>query len=171
MNGIPNGTYTLTAFVRSSGGQNSARMEVSALVGNNHGVNIPASADWVKLVISNISITNGKCTINFNSDAKAYQWIHFDDVQLIRVILTSLEESSIEDIKVFPTLTTDNLDIDLPEGKGTYNVDIYNVLGNKIYSVSSERSMNVSLIGNKPGVYHVKIVNSGKLVSRRIVME
>lgn len=77
---IPDGSYKLTAWVKSSGGQSYAAMRVLNYGGAERIVNIPASADWRQITIDNISVTANKALIAFSSDANAGQWIKVDDV-------------------------------------------------------------------------------------------
>jgi beta-glucanase (GH16 family) len=78
---IPNGTYTLTAWVKSSGGLSSAVMRVL-----NHGsaeldANIPATSTWTQLTIPNIPVTSNAATIAFSSTGAANQWVQIDGVK------------------------------------------------------------------------------------------
>lgn len=83
--GLPNGTYTLKAWVKSSGGQSIARVYV-----NNYGgaelvssVN-SAIPNWTQITIPNIAVTNGKATLGIYSVANAGNWLLADDFTLIR---------------------------------------------------------------------------------------
>jgi hypothetical protein len=87
--GVPNGVYTLSAWVRTGGGQKACSFEISGHGGAKTSVNLAtpaiANGQWQKVVIPNISITTGTCTIGFWSDAIAGKWLHFDDVDLKKV--------------------------------------------------------------------------------------
>lgn len=84
-NSLPSGNYTLTAWVQSSGGQNSATMSAKKSDGSQVSVSLPqTSGKWVRVTLSNISITDGFCEISFNSDAYANQWIRVDDVEFFK---------------------------------------------------------------------------------------
>lgn len=77
---IPNGTYKLTAWIKSSGGQTSPLMRVLNHGGTEMSTLIPASAGWTQITIDNISVTSNKALIAFSSVALAGQWIKVDDV-------------------------------------------------------------------------------------------
>ncbi len=82
LSGLENGTYTLEAWVRSSGGQNMANMLATP---DNDGVmqkkfEISAADQWTKIEITDIKVSKGVCNIAFFSMASAGQWIEFDDV-------------------------------------------------------------------------------------------
>ena len=77
---IPNGTYKLTAWIKSSGGQTSALMRVLNHGGTEMITSIPTSAGWTQITIDDISVTSNKALIAFSSVALAGQWIKVDDV-------------------------------------------------------------------------------------------
>jgi len=80
--GLPNGTYTAKAWVRSSGGQTKCYFEAKDYGSSALNTNLPQSFNYVQVTISNISVTNGQCTIGFYSEGPGKKWCSFDDVQL-----------------------------------------------------------------------------------------
>ena len=81
--GLSNGTYTAKAWVLSSGGQANCYFAAKG-GGDTLKTNILKSDDYVQVTISNISVTNGQCTIGFYSDGPANKWCAFDNVELYR---------------------------------------------------------------------------------------
>jgi arabinogalactan endo-1,4-beta-galactosidase len=80
LSGLTNGNYTLTAWVRSGGGQNSAYIALKSCGSSEQRTDLPVSASgWVRIVTS-IAVTNNQCTISINSDANAGNWINVDDL-------------------------------------------------------------------------------------------
>ncbi len=80
---IPFGTYKLTAYVRSSGGQNSASMRVIQ-GGVEQSVNIPATQTWTQITLDNIVVDSDAVVIAFSSDTSGpNQWIAVDSVALV----------------------------------------------------------------------------------------
>ena len=80
LSGLTNGNYTLTAWVRSGGGQNSAYIALKNCGSSEQRTNLPVSSSgWVRIVTS-IAVTNNQCTISINSDANAGNWINVDDL-------------------------------------------------------------------------------------------
>jgi hypothetical protein len=77
---LTSGTYQLTAWVKSSGGQSVAWMEVNEYGGVKRTVSIPASSTWMKVSLTDIAVTAGQARIGFYSIADAGQWLYFDDV-------------------------------------------------------------------------------------------
>ena len=82
--GLANGWYTLRAWVRSSGGQNAASLNLKC-GDEEKQVYIPSTSPgyrWLHLVVSN-QVTDGQCTISLTSDANAGSWVSFDDIELV----------------------------------------------------------------------------------------
>jgi hypothetical protein len=82
---LPNGLYSLTAWVKSSGGQLEAYMEAGDYGGGIMRAPITASNVWKKIAINNIPVTNGQLKITFFSNANSGNWMYMDHVVLSRV--------------------------------------------------------------------------------------
>ena len=87
---IPNGTYTLRAWVKGSGRQAQADMfarnyggpDKLAAIGITPG---GPRGPWALLQLEGIQVTNGQCDVGFKSDATGSgQFIYFDDVVFAR---------------------------------------------------------------------------------------
>ncbi|AIR96696.1 arabinogalactan endo-beta-1,4-galactanase [Streptomyces glaucescens] len=80
LSGLANGTYRLTAWVRSGGGQNAAYLALKNCGGAEQRTDLPVSASgWIRIVVP-VRVTAGQCTISINSDANAGNWINVDDL-------------------------------------------------------------------------------------------
>ena len=80
---LPNGTYTLKCWVKSTGGQKTAKVYVtSAGKEQNAAINSKIN-DWKEITISNIYVTDGKCQVGVYSDANAGNYVIVDDFTLI----------------------------------------------------------------------------------------
>ncbi len=81
---LPNGNYTLKAWAKSSGGQNSAKIYIKNYGGDEKNVSIKdVGSSWKEITISDINVTTGKCQVGIYSDAKAGNWVYVDDFSLI----------------------------------------------------------------------------------------
>ncbi len=81
---LPNGTYTLTAWVKSSGGQNTARIYAKNFGGSEKNYSINNSiGSWTKVTISDIIVTNGSIEVGVYSNANGGNWVNVDDFSLI----------------------------------------------------------------------------------------
>lgn len=81
---LPNGWYTLHAWVRSSGGQNEVYIALKC-GSEEKRVYVPPTTPgyrWLTLSVSN-QVTDGQCTISLYSDANAENSASFDDVELV----------------------------------------------------------------------------------------
>lgn len=77
---IPNGTYTLKAWVRSGGGQTTAQIYVKNYGGAEIDYSINNSiGSWTQITIPNIVVTAGKAQIGVYSVANAGNWLRVDD--------------------------------------------------------------------------------------------
>lgn len=83
---VPNGTYSASVWVRSSGGQNALRLfaknygasELAANMGSG------AIANYTQYTIDNIPVTAGRIEIGVWSDANAGNWAAIDNFELIK---------------------------------------------------------------------------------------
>lgn len=83
--GLSNGTYTLSAWVLNSGGQNTVQLYAKNYGGAERNAQLPVSeAKWVKVKIENIPVTNGQIEIGVYSDANANNWMNLDHVKLYK---------------------------------------------------------------------------------------
>jgi len=88
---LPNGAYTLTAWVRSSGGQNSAVLAARNFGGTGLSYSLARPiGNWTLVSIPGINVTDGKCEVAIISDARANNWVQVDDVSLVKSSQTSM---------------------------------------------------------------------------------
>ena len=81
---LSNGWYTLSAWIRSSGGQVEAYLGLKC-GGDQKRVHIPYTTPgyrWIRLVVSN-QVTDGECTIKLYSFGTPNSWASFDNIELI----------------------------------------------------------------------------------------
>lgn len=80
---LPNGNYTMKAWVKSTGGQNSALVYIRG-AGDDKIVNVNKKMDsWTEITIDDINVTNGTIQVGIYSDSNAGNWLMFDDFTLI----------------------------------------------------------------------------------------
>ena len=83
LSGLSKGTYTLRAWIKSSGTQ--AVLTAQKFGGKDMQVTIPASpGQWTQVTLDNIQVNNGKCEVGFYSVAQGGQWLYFDDVEFFQ---------------------------------------------------------------------------------------
>lgn len=82
---LPNGTYTLSAWIKSSGGQKSANLYATNFGAGEVNRSINQSiGNWTQVSIAGITVTNGSIQVGVSSDANAGNWVYADDFSLIR---------------------------------------------------------------------------------------
>jgi arabinogalactan endo-1,4-beta-galactosidase len=81
--GLTNGLYTFQAWVRSPQTMVTNYLFAKDFGGNQINLNIPIDAAWKKLQITNINVTNGTCTIGFQTSGNN-KYCSFDDVEFFK---------------------------------------------------------------------------------------
>ena len=78
---LPNGTYTFSAKVTSSGGPNSAALQLKSYGGADITIPVTASASWVTKT-QVFTVTTGTVQVAVWSDSPANKWLSVDDVAI-----------------------------------------------------------------------------------------
>ena len=94
---------------------------------------------------------------NFGSAGDDQTVYYFDNISFGSPISLGLDSVSNESFKLYPNPVEDHLYIHSSDTT-IKNIDIYNILGEKIYSTSSENRLDMS--SYSAGIYFVKINNS-----------
>jgi hypothetical protein len=82
---LPNGTYTLAAWIESSGGQSMAQLFAKNFGGAEMDATVnKAMGSWTHVTISGINVTGGQMDIGVSTNASANQWVSVDDVTLVK---------------------------------------------------------------------------------------
>lgn len=81
---LPNGRYTLKAWVKGSGGQSVARLYAYGHGGpEQESVLTAPRAEWTEVRVPNVDVRNGQVQIGFYSEGRDGQWLKVDDVSLV----------------------------------------------------------------------------------------
>jgi arabinogalactan endo-1,4-beta-galactosidase len=82
LQGLRRGTYTLRAWVRSSGDQSAVHLTLSGCGDSPKRVAVPRTGPqwWVQIALST-HVNGGRCTIGVHSDAAAGDWLNVDDLE------------------------------------------------------------------------------------------
>jgi hypothetical protein len=87
--GIPNGTYDLTAWVRSSGGQTSCQLFANGYGGSDLTTPLNAAmSGWTEKLIKGIKVTNGTVKVGISTSGAASNWVNMDDFKLTSAATT-----------------------------------------------------------------------------------
>jgi len=87
--GIPNGTYDLTAWVRSSGGQTSCQLFANGTGGSDLATPLNAAmSGWTEKTIKGIKVTNETVKVGIISSGAVSNWVNVDDFKLTSAATT-----------------------------------------------------------------------------------
>lgn len=78
--GLQNGTYSMSAYVISNGGQTYCKMEAKDFGSTTMYTDIQTGTTWHQITIPNIIVTNNQCTVSFYSKAPGGSYLAFDNV-------------------------------------------------------------------------------------------
>lgn len=150
--GLDDGVYTMTARMRSSGGQNSCVMEAKDYGGAMRQTACPVTTSWTQVTLSDIRVTNGKATIGFYvSNSSSSQWADIDQVSFTR------DQMGIASGKTYRLMNPNSekaLEVDAWGTANGSNVTIWNDHG------GANQQWQLTDVGG--GYYKLINVNSGK---------
>lgn len=82
---LPNGRYTLKAWVRASGGQAVARLYAAGHGGPHRVQDLTRpAADWTEVTVPAIQVRTGRVQIGVYVEGQKGQWLNLDDFSLVR---------------------------------------------------------------------------------------
>lgn len=83
---LPDGEYTLKAWVKSSGGQNICKLYAKNSSGEEVSCSLKGGiSEWTQITLSDsITVTDGICEIGLYSDSSAGNWVQLDNMSLTR---------------------------------------------------------------------------------------
>lgn len=86
LTGLSNGLYTARVWVRSSGGQITCQFQVEGYSSPSVArvAAITAASGWTMREIRDINVQNGAATVGIWSDARAGNWVNFDDLEFYK---------------------------------------------------------------------------------------
>jgi arabinogalactan endo-1,4-beta-galactosidase len=77
---LENGYYSLTAWVKNSGGQNACYIMGEGSQGEAKMTSLPVASNWTKVIVRGIHVTDGTATVGLLSDANPNNWCAVDDL-------------------------------------------------------------------------------------------
>lgn len=123
-----------------------------ALGKNDQKVHVVPSKNLVVIRMGEAAYANELVPLRLDDD----MWVVLNKLMCTQTAIT--EPLTDADITVYPNPVTDVLHINLPTS--TYNVTIYNAVGQIIYTSKSVSNINVSTIGFTKGTYVAEVVNA-----------
>jgi hypothetical protein len=145
--GLPNGLYTLKAYVISGGGQKKAQMGAKNYGGPELSANLLDTKNWtmgwMQVSIYNINVANGQCEVYFMSDGNANDWMGVDDVSLVS------QDAPIETPTPTPTPTPTATPTPVPKDTMAPNAPFVNPVGNNVKAVTGKAEAKSTVIVRK----------------------
>ena len=175
-NGLPNGSYTLRAWVQSSGGQTACQLYAKNFGGAEKNVNLPVTSTWAQVQITGIQVTNGQCEVGLWSDANANNWCNLDNVELFSTTVTAnratATAASAAARQPYPNPATDRLTLLLPPGVAEAMATIYSLTGTLLLRQplrAATPSVDVSRL--PAGLYQVQLESKGHSEMQKFVKQ
>jgi hypothetical protein len=139
ISGLPSGSFTLSAWVESSGGQASCNVYARTSAGKEYDLSASgATASWKQLSVSGIPVTDGKLEVGVRSLANANNWVRVDDISLVQDASTGLVGST--GLEEFPDREFEHIVLaaePILVGRGR-TVDIYELSGRRLGRISGD---------------------------------
>jgi len=174
---LPNGTYTLRAWVQSGGGQTTCQLygrsgpaeQASAL---------PTTGTWTQLSVPGIVVANGQCEIGLRSVANAGNYCSLDDVELVSTPLATAPAGAAPAApQLFPNPTTGSLTIGYVLAQpAAVRVALYAPTGQLVRSLASlptapagPHCLTLGTDDLPAGVYLVQLSHEGYTSTQRLV--
>jgi hypothetical protein len=178
LTGMANGSYTVTVNVKTISGNPNAVLYAQGFGGVDVSTPIPIStANWQRVVLDNVNVTNGQVAIGIYTDAQAGEGIWFDNFQVSNPHgqFVALANRAAGVSQILDAIEGDN-EIDTPNNqlysyKGTWGInaaqvtqqDLYNTF--KSHPVLGTSGLNIPIVqasfGATPAPFDPRVTNIG----------
>jgi hypothetical protein len=120
--------------------------------------------------ISNINIA-GDVTISITDNSNlATSRVAFDDLSWTCFSGLGLETLSQEDFKIYPNPSNGDFNIVFDDSNGTHSVEIFSLLGQKVFEKEKTASSSISVNNLQKGTYLIKVTKDSKSIVKKIVI-
>ena len=184
LSNVPNGTYTLRAWVLNSGGQNVCQLYATPAGSPEQNVAVPAtSGNWVQVQVPGVTVANGQCEIGLRSNANAGNACSLDDVEFVLTQATAVRTAALADklnLAVFPNPAAGPLSVSFELERGeTVQVCLYSLMGQLLRTVGPAQRLGggahtlvVDPSGTLgPGTYLLALTHGGRVATRLFTKE
>ncbi|GAB3638564.1 hypothetical protein GCM10027422_41540 [Hymenobacter arcticus] len=180
---LPNGTYTLRAWVQSGGGQRTCQLYAQAGgAATEQNLTLPTATTWTQVQVPGVVVTNGQCEIGLRSDAAAGNYCSLDDVELVPTgaLATTAATPASTGMQLFPNPATAGpltLSYSLAQ-PAAVRVALYGPTGQRLRTLADvplapagPHTLALGPLGSLPaGVYLVQLTAGGVTSSQRLVV-
>jgi len=165
--GIGSLTVTTQQFYTGNSGTFNLRVN-----GNIVGT-IPYSTTSVTTTIPGINIAGDviiSITDNSNLAETTKSRVAFDDLSWTCYSGLGLETLSQKEFKIFPNPSNGNFNIIFDETNGIHSVEIFSLLGQKVFEKEKTASSSISVNNLQKGIYLLKVTKDSKSIVKKIVI-
>ena len=159
------GTLTVTTQRVFSGGSGTFNLKVNGNV-----VGTIAYDDTVQTItIPNINIENSVSVV-IDDNSTSSNRVKFDDLSYTCYTALGIEEFDTVNVKLHPNPFKNNLTVDLKSDIET-NVEIFDILGKRVFQNAFNRTSTLNLQALKTGIYIIRISQNNKTISKKLVKQ
>jgi arabinogalactan endo-1,4-beta-galactosidase len=174
---LPNGTYTLRAWVQSGGGQTTCQLYGRS--GTAEQTRAVPTGTWQQLSVPGIVVANGQCEIGLRSVANAGNYANLDDVELVATALATTAPAALASApQLYPNPTAGPLALSYALARPcAVQVALLSLTGQRLRTLAemplapagAHRLALGSLDGLPAGVYLVQLTADGYTSTQRVV--
>jgi len=162
-NGIKD--LTVTTQLVFSGTAGSFKLNVNGVeVGT-----IPYSTTATTTTISGINVT-GNVIISISGNSSTSNRVKFDDLSWTCSASLSVDELETKSFNIYPNPSSGNVKINFENPNENYNVQVFSVLGQKVFEKDFTNSSSAVINNLQKGVYLVKITTDTKSVTKKLIV-
>ena len=162
-NGIKD--LTITTQLIYSGSAGSFKLNVN---GTEVGT-IPYSATATTTTISGLNIT-GNVTVTISGNTTAGNRVRFDDLSWTCATSLGVDELEEQSFEIYPNPSSGSVKINLGNSNDKYLVQIFSILGQKVFEKEYTNSSSATLNNLQEGIYLVKITNGTQSATKKLII-
>ena len=164
-NGI--GNFTVTTVLNYSGTSGTYNLRVN---GNIVGI-IPYSTTGISTTttVSGINIT-GDVVISITDNSTATNRVGIDDISWTCYSGLGIETLSQKKFKIYPNPSKGNFNIIFDDSYGNNSVEIFSLLGQKVFEKNNMQNNSISVTNLQKGTYLIKVTKDSKSRTEKIIV-
>ena len=180
LSSLPNGTYTLRAWVQSGGGQTTCQLYArpNGNAAAEQALTLPTTTTWTQITLPAVLVSNGQLEIGLRSVAAAGNYCSLDDVELVATALaTTAAASAVPAPQLYPNPGGGprTLRYELPAA-GPVQATLYSISGQRLQTLADlptqaagSHELPLALASLPTGIYLVELTSGGQTWHLRLV--
>jgi endonuclease I/chitodextrinase len=163
-NGI--GDLTVTTLLKFTGTSGTFKLRVN---GNIVGT-IPYSTTQTTTTIQGINVV-GDVIISITDNSTTTNRVAFDDLSwTCYSVALGIETLSQKDFKIYPNPSKGNFNVIFDDQNGNHSVEIFSLLGQKIFEKENTQSSSILVTNLPKGTYIIKVTKDSKSRTDKIII-